>query len=176
MTDSQTSNSLPAPHLHFSRTFNASRDLLFDVFTKEDHLLKWWGPKGCEMLVAKMDVRPEGVFHYNFKFPSQPGDGMWGKFVFTEVNKPEKLQFIVSFCDKDGNIIAHPFSPTWPLEVLSTYTFQEDGDKTTVIFESEPHNAPETQVETYRQGLEGLKKGLNGTLDQLDEYLAGLKA
>lgn len=55
---------------------------------------------------------------------------MWGKQVFREIVPNERLTFIQSFSDKDGNNTRHPMSPTWPLEMLATTTFEDIDNKT----------------------------------------------
>lgn len=97
------------------------RDLVWKVFTQRDHLMKWWGPKGFKMIVGNLDLKPGGIFHYGMQAPD--GSEMWGKWVFREVVKPERLVFISSFSDKDAGLTRHPMAPTWPIEMLATATF-----------------------------------------------------
>lgn len=66
---------------------------------------------------------------------------MWGRFVYREITRPEKLVFIVSFSDKDGGITRHPMSDTWPLEVINTVTSTEKNGKTTLTLRGGPINA-----------------------------------
>ena len=86
---------------------------------------------------------------------------------------PERLAFVSSFSDAQGNTVRAPFSETWPLEVLSTVTFAER-DKTTVTMRGVPINATEAERQTF-QGMHGsMRQGWGGTLDQLTEYLKGV--
>ncbi|MDB5085384.1 MAG: activator of Hsp90 ATPase 1 family protein, partial [Bacilli bacterium] len=73
------------------------------------------------MNVTKIDLRPGGIFHYRQRSPE--GQEMWGKFVYREIVAPEKLIFTNSFSDEAGNTVRAPFSPTWPLKILNTFTF-----------------------------------------------------
>jgi uncharacterized protein YndB with AHSA1/START domain len=41
-----------------SRAFNASRELVFKVWTDRDHLMRWWGPKEVTMVSCRNDLRP----------------------------------------------------------------------------------------------------------------------
>src|SRR5450432_1874612 len=84
-----------------SRTFDAPRSLVFNAWTDPEHLMKWWGPKGLTMLSSKLDLRPGGVFLYGMRTPD--GRDMWGKWVFREIVTPQRLVFVVSFADADGN-------------------------------------------------------------------------
>ena len=105
--------------------FDAPRDLVWKAFTEPERMKEWWGPKGFTVIASKMDLRPGGSYHYGMKAPN--GSTMWGKFVFREIVAPERMVFINSFSDEAGGITRHPMSPTWPLEMLSTFTFEEAG-------------------------------------------------
>ncbi|HET7578973.1 MAG TPA: SRPBCC domain-containing protein, partial [Bacillales bacterium] len=103
------------------RIFDAPRDLVFEAWSQPEHLAEWWGPKGYTMQIAKFDLRPGGIFHYNQRSPE--GEEAWGKFDYREIVKPEKLVFTNSFSDEEGNTVRAPFNPAWPLEILNTLTF-----------------------------------------------------
>ncbi len=154
-----------------TRQFNAAREVVFNAWTQAEHLAKWWGPKGFEMGVHEIDLRPGGVFHYSMK---ANGMEMWGKFVYREITRPEKLVFVVSFSDPAGNITRHPFSATWPLETLNMTTFSEYQGKTTLTLRGEPINASDEERKTFLEGRPSMRQGFKGTLDQLDEYLGSL--
>lgn len=155
--------------LVITRTFDAPRELVFKVWTDPEHFGKWWGPKGFSLNVSQMDVRPGGKFLGSQKSPE--GHVMWGKFVYQEVNAPEKLAFVQSFSDEEGNTIRAPFSSTWPLEVLNTLTFSENEGKTTLTLRGGPINATEEERKTFEKGFESMKQGFAGTFDQLADYL-----
>lgn len=153
-----------------TRVFTAPRELVFKVWTEREHLMHWWGPKGFTVRACKIDLRPGGIMHYCLRGPD--GGDMWGKFVYREIVKPERLVFINSFSDEKGNLTRHPFSPTWPLEMLSTVTFVEHRGRTTLTVQWVPLNATESERKTFEAGHESMQKGWTGTLDQLADYLA----
>jgi uncharacterized protein YndB with AHSA1/START domain len=103
-----------------TRVFDAPRELVFKAQTEAEHLSKWWGPKGYTMLVAKLELRPGGTFHYSMRSPE--GHEMWGKFVYREIVAPERIVFVNSFSDESGATVRAPFAPDWPLEVLNMLT------------------------------------------------------
>lgn len=123
--------------LVITRTFDAPRDLVFKMWTETEHLKHWWGPKGFTFGISKLDLRPGGVFHYSMTSPD--GHEMWGKFVYREIVAPEKIVFINSFSDEEGNTVRAPFSPTWPLEILNTITFAEHEGKTVITMRGNPN-------------------------------------
>ncbi len=90
-----------------TRAFAAPRELVWQAWTDAEALAQWWGPKGCTIRIVKLDARPGGVFHYAMQF--KPGHDMWGKFVYREMVKPERLVFINSFSDPEGGSPARRF-------------------------------------------------------------------
>ena len=112
-----------------SRVFDAPRDLLWKCFTDPERMKHWWGPKGFTVIASKMDLRVGGTYHYGMQAPN--GGAMWGLFTYREIVPQEKLVFVNSFSDEKGGITRHPGSATWPLHMLSTFTFEDaPGGKT----------------------------------------------
>jgi len=153
-----------------TRVFDAPRELVWKACTEAERLARWWGPKGFTMGVCKLDLRPGGVFHYSMRTPD--GRELWGRFVYREIVKPERIVFINSFADDKGNAARNPWNADWPLEVLNTQTFAEHGGKTTLTLRGGPINASGTERKTFEAGFEAMQQGFTGTLDQLAEYLA----
>jgi len=153
-----------------SRIFDAPRELVFKAQAESERLERWWGAKGFTTRVIKLDFCPGGVFHYSMRTPD--GHEMWGKFVYREILAPERIVFINSFADKEGNTIQAPFSQTWPLEVLNTLTFSEHAGKTTLTIRSVPYKATKEERETFETGLDSMRQGFNGSLERLADHLA----
>jgi uncharacterized protein YndB with AHSA1/START domain len=156
-----------------SRVFDASRTLVWKALTEPERMNKWWGPKGFTVRAANMDFRPGGTYHYCMRSPD--GHDMWGKFVYREIDAPERIVFINAFSDEKGGLTRHPMSPTWPLEMLSTFTFTESDGRTTFTIRWIPYNATEDERKTFDDGRAGMQQGWTGTLDQLEAYLATVK-
>ncbi len=157
--------------LVITRVFDAPRELVWKAFTESDRLARWWGPKGFTLVVRTLDVRPDGVFHYATRSPD--GHVLWGRFVYRDLQAPERLVFVSSFADEDGNVARAPFSPTWPLEILNTVTLTESDGKTTVTFRGGPLNATAEERDTFWNAQDSTRRGFAGTFDQLAAYLAG---
>ena len=152
-----------------TRVFDAPRELVWKAWTEPERLMQWFGPKGFKMRIGRMDLRPGGVFHYCLQSPD--GKEMWGKFVYHEIVRPERLVLVNSFSDEAGGITRHPMSPTWPLEMLSTTTFEEKDGKTTMTLRWTPLEASEEERKTFDGARGGMDQGWKGTLEQLTEYL-----
>ncbi|MDQ5850124.1 MAG: SRPBCC domain-containing protein [Pseudomonadota bacterium] len=153
-----------------TRVFDAPRDRVWKAWTEAARLKQWWGPRGFTVHTCKVDLRPGGVFHYGMKAPD--GSDMWGKFVYREITAPRKLVFIVSFSDPKGGMTRHPSAPNWPLQMLSTVTFEEQGGKTKVTVRWIAHEATELERKTFEDGMESMQQGWTGTMDQFAAYLA----
>lgn len=157
-----------------SRVFDAPRDLVWKAFTDPEHMKQWWGPKGFTVIAAKMDLRPGGSYHYGMKAPN--GMAMWGLFRYREVTPPERLVFINCFSDENGGVTRHPASPQWPLEMLSTFTFQElPGGKTMFTIRWSAHNAKPEEQQVFDASHDSMTQGWSGTMEQLEAYLAKAK-
>ena len=142
--------------LTITRIFNASRELVWKVWTDAKHIQQWWGPKGFTNPVCEWNARAGEKIFIQMKGPDNmiyPMDG-----IFDEIIKPEKIVFTSAALDKNGNRL---------FEIINTITFVEDKNKTKLILHftvinATPEGAP------Y---LAGMETGWNMSLDKLTDYL-----
>ena len=88
----------PAPRdgasdeLRFTRTFDASRALVFECMTDPDHLTHFWGPAGTSAPREhiRVDARPGGVFETVMVNDADGGEYAT-RAVYDEVRPPELL-------------------------------------------------------------------------------------
>jgi uncharacterized protein YndB with AHSA1/START domain len=153
-----------------SRVFDAPRELVWKAFTEAGRMEQWWGPKGMSAGVIKLEFRPGGSFLYSLKLPD--GQLWWGKWVYREIREPDLLVNLSSFSDAEGNITRHPLNPNWPLEILHTATFTEQGGKTLITVKAVPFNASELECKVFAEAYKNMEQGFHGTWDKLDAYLA----
>jgi uncharacterized protein YndB with AHSA1/START domain len=153
-----------------SRVFDAPRDLVWKAHSELEGLKQWWGPKGFTWVAGTLDFRPGGMFHYGLRSPN--GQEMWGRFVYREIVKPERIVSVSSFSDEKGGLTRHFLSPEWPLEMLNTATFSEADGKTTLTVSSVAVNATAHERKTFEDGFKSMEGGFTGTFDQLAAYLA----
>lgn len=137
-----------------TRTFDAPRELVFDAFTKREHLERWQGaPMGMTVTVERSDIRPGGAYRICMHGPD--GTDYWLEGVYIEVARPERLVYTHCWLDAD-------MKPK--RETLVTMTFAARGAKTELTFR--------------QQGLatvasrEGHRGGWSSTFDRLTQYLA----
>jgi uncharacterized protein YndB with AHSA1/START domain len=153
-----------------SRTLDAPRDLVWKACTEPDRLKEWFGPSGFPMIACTMDLRVGGTFHYGLRGPD--GSEMWGKWIFREIVKPERMVIIQFFSDRSGGVTRHPMAPNWPLETLSTMTLAEEGRRTTLTINWSAHNATDAERAMFDSSHSGMEQGWSGTFKQLTDYLA----
>lgn len=153
-----------------SRVFDAPRELVWKAFTEPQRMKEWWGPKGVTITRSEMDLRPGGCYHYAMRTPD--GNTMWGKFVYREITPPSRMVFVSSFSDEAGGVTRHPMAPTWPLEMLSIFSFEEEGGKTRFTVRWSPLNASEEERAAFAAGHASMQQGWGGTLDKLAAFLA----
>ncbi len=157
-----------------TRVFNAPRELVWKAFTEAERMQHWFGPKGSSIVKSSMDLRVGGIYHGAMRNPD--GQITWAKFVYREIARPERLVWVHSFSDENGGLTRHPLSATWPLELLTTVTFEDaPGGKTKLTLRWSPINANEDERKTFAAALEGIQGGWGGSFDQLDAYLAGAR-
>jgi uncharacterized protein YndB with AHSA1/START domain len=162
-----------SPDFVISRVFNAPRALVWQCFTDEKHMA-WWGPKGVDVVVSKIDLRPGGMHHYAMKPPA--GQLMWGRQVYREIVAPERLVFVNSFSDENAGLTRHPMAPTWPIELLTVVTFEEQpGGKTKLTVRWSPINPNAEEQKTFDAGHDSMRGGWGGTFDKLAAYLANMR-
>lgn len=154
-----------------SRVLKAPRDLVFLAATDPVHLIHWYGPAGTTVLRADVDLRVGGCHHYGLRTPD--GGEMWGKQVYREIVRPEKLVYLQSFSDRDGGIARHPMAPTWPLQMLSTLTFEALADGTTRLTVTwQPFECDDAANATFDGARAGMAGGFKGMFDNLEAHLA----
>src|SRR5688572_26249231 len=109
-----------------TRTFDASRSLVWDAYTKPELTRRWMlGPPGWSMPVCEMDVRPGGKFRWRWKSDEDGKEfGFHGEF--KEVVKPSRLVHTESYDPGDiGGTMGDEAA-------LITTTFVEHDGRTTM--------------------------------------------
>ena len=98
-----------------SREFNAPRELVWEAWTKPEHVTRWWGPRGFSTTTEVMDVRTGGEWKHVMHGPD--GANYPNHSVFTEVVKHERIVFEHGG-RREGGPGVH-FVSTWTFEALS---------------------------------------------------------
>lgn len=144
------------------RIFDAPRELVWQAWTKPEHLAQWWGPKDWTLPVCKVDFRPGGVWHYCMRGPQ--GEESWGRAIYREIVEPERIVYLDTFSDEAGNPVEG-----MP-EMLITVTFENQNGKTKLATHAKFASAAELESVLAM----GMVEGLTQTWDRLEEYLASV--
>jgi uncharacterized protein YndB with AHSA1/START domain len=71
-----------------TREFDAPLELVFDVFTKPEHVSKWFAPFTCEVTECVIDLRVGGSYHV--VFVTEDGTECSFRGTYLEVEPPAK--------------------------------------------------------------------------------------
>lgn len=153
-----------------TRVVDAPRELVWQAHTQRERLMRWFGPKGYTMHAATLDLRRGGIFHYGLR--AADGHEIWGKWVFREIVRPNKLVFILSFSNAEGGLTRLPLGPRWPLHTLTTLTFFENAGETTISVHCSALNANQAEQQSFDDNIDSMRIGWCGTFEQLEAYLA----
>lgn len=140
-----------------TRVFNVPRRLVFEAWTKPEHLVHWFGRHGWTLPVCTVDLRVGGAWRFVMRGPACHDVGMRG--VYQEINGYERLVSTESFDD-------------YPGESLNTMTFAEKDGKTTlatrVLY-------PSKEIRDAVIGM-GMQEGASECYDRLAEHLTVMAA
>lgn len=142
--------------------FDASRDLVWDAYTKPELLDKWWAPKPFSSRTKEMNFAVGGKRFYAMVSPDGTVE-KWSVQRYTSITPMSEFKFFNAFSDENENLQL-PGSD-W------TFTFTEKGGTTNV------------HVSIYNESLERMErimadgnfqKGTEAQLKNLEELLATL--
>ncbi|NOV03663.1 SRPBCC family protein [Paenibacillus planticolens] len=115
MSENRTPNSeisaVEEYELVTTRVMNASPALVYEAWTKPEHLARWWGPNGFTNTFHEFDIRPGGIWEFVMHGPN--GVDYPNKSEFVEVG-PERI------------VLRHLCAPHFQL----TATFEDLGGQT----------------------------------------------
>lgn len=140
-----------------SRVYDAPARMLFEAWSKPEHLLKWFGPKPYPLTLCEADFRVGGRWRFAMTGPNGVQNTPFGG-EYLEIVPNRKIVFSNTFED--------PGSQT----MIMTVTFDEQGGRTTLTI----HTLFETAAmrEEYL-GL-GFEEGTGLGMEQLREVLAAM--
>ena len=151
-----------------TREFAAPKSLVWKCWSEKTHIEKSGSTNESTLTFKKFDFRVGGESHYCQK--TSDGSETWGKQKYLEITPEDKLIFLQSFADAEGNIISHPMSTTWPLQMKTTITLEEKNKHTFLKLIWTPFESNEESIATFNGAMEGMKQGWEGLFVTLDEY------
>lgn len=149
--------SLPsAREIVFTCSFQRPRPLLFEAWTKPEHLRRWWGCEGSTITLCEIDLRLGGAWRMIMRMADATDHPFQG--IYREIIPNQRLVFTERYDMPQFG------SPEW----LTTVTFEEVGNGVKVahrIF----HQSREARDGHLRAGME---PGSVQRLRHLDDYAA----
>jgi len=90
--------------VQIERTFDASIDLIWAMWTEAEHFANWYGPMGAKIPKAEMKVEVGGRRYIQMEMET-PNGQMQMFFVgeYREVNPKTRLVYTESMADAEGN-------------------------------------------------------------------------
>jgi uncharacterized protein YndB with AHSA1/START domain len=144
--------------IEFTRTFARPRHLLFDAWTKPEHLRQWYGCEGSSLTLCETDLSPGGQWRRVMRMPDGSEHPFHG--VYREIVPNERL--VYTECYEMPAI----GSPEW----LTTVLFEEV-DGLTKLTHTILHKSQEVRDGHLQAGMEA---GTIQTLNRLDLYVASM--
>ena len=161
----------PVDKFVINRSFEVSRDVMFEMWTDPTHFAKWLPPTGFTMKFLHADIKVGGSTFYSMS--NADGLTMYGKTFYKEITRPSRIVYTQIFCDANEKVSRHPMAPTWPESMLTTVEFTEEGtDRTrvTVTWEIDG-KATEIERQTFINERSGMTQGWGGSFDKLEAAL-----
>lgn len=143
----------------FTCQFRRSARLLFEAWTKPEHLRRWWGCEGASITHCVMDLRVGGAW----SLVMQMADGSDHRFfgTYREVLRPHRLVYSECYdMPRFG-------SPEW----LTTITFHET-QGITLVTHTIQHKTREARDGHLQAGMQ---EGMLQTLTRLNEHTAAME-
>ncbi|QFZ23234.1 SRPBCC family protein [Saccharothrix syringae] len=158
MSDTVTWTTPSEVEVAMTRTFNAPQALVFDAFTRPEHVVHWMlGPEGWTMPVCEIDLREGGAWHMVWRREDGREMAMSGKYL--------------EVAPHSRTVQTESWGPGWP-ETVNTTEFTASGERTTVV-----HTVRFPSREARDRALEtGMRDGATASYERLAEYLVAVVA
>ena len=140
-----------------TRAFDASRQLVFDAFTKPELLKRWlYGPDGWTLAVCEIDLRVGGRYRYVWKgFGTEMGMGG----IYREIVAPERI------------VSTERFDESWyPGEAIGTVVLTERAGTTTLT------QTLQYESRVARDGVlkSPMESGITASYDRLEKLMPSM--
>jgi uncharacterized protein YndB with AHSA1/START domain len=146
-----------------NRAFVAGLSQVWDAFTKQEILDRWWAPKPWTSRTKSMDFKVGGRRFYAMVSPE--GQEHWSIEEYTAISPTTNFKLFFAFTDKDENINDKAPSSNWDL------SFNEQNGKTSVSIVIKF----KTLADLEQHIQMGFKEGFTMALNELEKLLKNLK-
>jgi uncharacterized protein YndB with AHSA1/START domain len=139
-----------------TRVFAAPRDLVFEAWTRPEHVRQWYGCGEFALAVCEIDLRVGGAYRYTMHAADGSEHTMQG--VYREIVPPGRLVYTEQYVSRGFTSNA----------ALVTVPFAEHGGLTTLT-STILHRSKEDRDGHLASGME---TGAGAVLDRLAQHLA----
>lgn len=140
--------------LRMIRTFHAPVQLMWEVWTRPEHIVNWWGPEGFTSTIHHMDLREGGEWKLTLHGPD--GVNYPNRSVFKEIVPFEKIVF-------------EHFNPHFIATVLLAPEDEATSIDWTLLFDTAEMR--DIVVKAHKA-----EEGQKQNFERLDKYLSTLKS
>lgn len=143
--------------IRIEREFEAPAELVFDVWTKPEHVRNWWGYPEHEMTDCSIDLRVGGPYRFAAQVPGFGEIAFHG--VYREIERPYRL------------VATEIYERAPDTEGVNTLTLEErDGiTRMTIVSKYPSREARDAVIES------GMEEGLQVSLDRAEAILVSLQ-
>lgn len=144
------------------REFAASRQLVWDCYTKQELLDQWFAPKPMTTKTKELNFSEGG--HWIYAMIDAEGNEYWGRMDYQTISPIDGYTGLDGFCNDKGEL--NPDLPRAKWDV----SFHSKGNHTVVetIVAYKAHEDLEVVIQM------GMEEGMGSTLARLDELLIAL--
>ncbi|HKR07015.1 MAG TPA: SRPBCC domain-containing protein [Bacteroidia bacterium] len=144
-----TNDNITNRELRITKMLNAPVELVWEVWTKPEHIANWWGPNGFTSTIHTMDVAEGGEWRLTMHGPD--GKNYPNRSVFVEIVQRKKIVF-------------RHFNPNYIATIVFVPKEKETLMEWTGLFETA--ELFETVVKVFKAD-----EGLNQNVEKLENYL-----
>lgn len=158
-----------------SRTYPTDAQPIYDAMVDPAKYVQWMGPDSAEMVFMHSKVTVGKMSQWSMKM--KDGTTKYGQLHYKAMKPGRLFSYTQNFCDKDGNFIKAPFSPTYPDRLLTTMTLTYAGNKQTALtvkweIVGKPTKA---EIKTFNDMRPFMVKGWTESLNKLSILLKNLQ-
>jgi uncharacterized protein YndB with AHSA1/START domain len=155
--DAATTLTMPSDtEIVITRSFNAPARLVFEAWTKPEHVKRWYGLQFLTMTVCEIDLRVGGKWRYVLQGPDGSEHGFSGEY--KEITPPERFVYSEGYEAMPGH------------DYLVTTIFTEENGKTRLT----SRMLYKTKADRDGHVASGMESGMRETLDRLEQFLGTL--
>ncbi|MCG6152592.1 SRPBCC family protein [Leptospira bandrabouensis] len=160
MIKNNTETRIKDNQVTYKRYFDVDVDLLFEVWSKPEHLSEWWGPDGFTLTIKSLDFSNGGIWEFVMHGPD--GHDYKNKIQFIEISKPHFILY-QHLGDGEGDE---------DVNFQSRIVFEKAGEGTNLIMEQIFSDKQELERVNEKYGaIEGGKQHIGNLAKYLERIL-----